>query len=123
MAPRREPEKSRRRNSTRSRRANATRGKPRGKKTRKRAKKRAKQKRKSKQSKKRSSAAKRGWEKRRKRALLIEAMHDSNWRELAMPTRDELYDYMLWMSEQFDIEISDMYRLYFGYGVSGEAVE
>jgi len=40
-------------------------------------------------------------------------MHD--WREIELPTRDELYDYLKWASEAFDIEISDMYRLYFGY--------
>ena len=71
--------------------------------------------------KRRSAAAKKGWAKRRKKQRLIDAMHDSNWREIALPTRDELYDYMTWMSEQFEVEISDMYRLYFGYDV-GESM-
>ena len=69
----------------------------------------------------RSLAAKKGWAKRRKKQRLIDAMHASNWREVALPTRDELYDYMTWLADRFGIEISDMYRLYFGYEV-GEAM-
>lgn len=66
---------------------------------------------------KRSAAAKKAWAKRKKRARLIEAMDALDFREVALPTRDELYDYLKWASEAFEIEISDMYRLYFGYGV------
>jgi hypothetical protein len=66
---------------------------------------------------KRSDAAKKGWAKRRKRTKLIEAMDALNFREIELPTRDELYDYLLWASKRFDIEISDLYRMYFGYGV------
>ena len=32
-------------------------------------------------------------------------------------TRDQLADYLEWMSEEFEIDISDLYRMYFGYPV------
>lgn len=37
--------------------------------------------------------------------------------EIDFLTRDELYDYLSWLSEEFNIEISDMYRMYLGYKV------
>jgi hypothetical protein len=40
--------------------------------------------------------------------------------EIDFLTRDELYDYLAWMAEEFDIDISDLYRMYLGYEV-GEA--
>ena len=111
---------------------------------------------------KRSAAAKKGWEKRRKKQRLVEAMHDARWRaesdqpigwtqrradirsingelwreiaveysedtyqakylasledlEIDLLTRDELYDYLEWMAQEFDIDISDLYRMYLGY--------
>ena len=70
----------------------------------------------------RSEAAKKGWVKRKKKQRLITAMRAKGWRDVELPTRDELVDYLSWLSEQFEIDISDMYRLYFGYDV-GEAAE
>jgi hypothetical protein len=72
-------------------------------------------KRSSKRSSTRSSAAKRGWAKRRKKEKLMDAMRE--WRDTALPTTGELYDYLKWLSDQFGIEISDMYRMYWGYDV------
>jgi hypothetical protein len=116
MPTRRLPKK-RRSKTARAKHANATRGK-----TPKRAPTPRKGKR-SAAAKRRSAAAKKGWAKKRKKQRLIEMMHASNWREVELPTRDELYDYMLWMSDQFEVEISDMYRLYFGYDVGDAAAE
>lgn len=67
--------------------------------------------------KKRSVASKKTWAKRKKRQRLLDAMTD--FRHIELPTRDELYEYLKWASKAFDIEISDMYRMYFGYGVEG----
>lgn len=40
--------------------------------------------------------------------------------EIDFLTRDELYDYLTWFSDELEIDISDMYRMYLGYEV-GEA--
>jgi hypothetical protein len=40
--------------------------------------------------------------------------------EIDLLTKGELYDYLSWAGEHFDVEISDMYRMYLGYPV-GEA--
>ena len=48
-------------------------------------------------------------------------MRAKGWRETALPTRDELVDYLEWLGEEFEIDISDMYRLYFGYDVGDAA--
>jgi hypothetical protein len=89
----------------------------------KRRKKSAPKKRKKKSTKKsRSAAAMKGWVKRRKKARLLTAMRAKGWRETALPTKDELVDYLSWLSDEYEIELSDMYRLYFGYDV-GEAAE
>jgi hypothetical protein len=37
--------------------------------------------------------------------------------EIDLATRDDLYDYLSWMSEELDIDISDLYRMYLGYEV------
>ena len=37
------------------------------------------------------------------------------WRQIALPTQDELYDYMAWLSEATGIEISQFYTWYLGY--------
>lgn len=71
---------------------------------------------------KRSAAAKKGAAKRTAKRKLLIAMRAKGWRETALPTKDELVDYLGWLSDEFEIEISDMYRLYFGYDV-GEAAE
>jgi len=42
--------------------------------------------------------------------------------EIDFVTRDELYDYLAWLAEEFDVDLSDMYRMYLGYDV-GEAAE
>lgn len=116
----------------------------------------------------RSAAAKKGWEKRRKKQRLVKAMHDAQWRaetnaqpigwtqrraelreingeiwreiaveyseddyqarylasledlEIDMLTKDELYDYLEWMAQEFDIDIGDLYRMYLGYKTKEE---
>lgn len=40
--------------------------------------------------------------------------------EIDMLTSDELYDYLAWLAEELEIDISDLYRMYLGYEV-GEA--
>lgn len=64
----------------------------------------------------RSAASKRGWEKRRKRDALIKAMQDGNWKQIWLPTGDELEEWMQWLSEQLDIDISEAYQMYFAQG-------
>lgn len=41
--------------------------------------------------------------------------------EIDFLTKDELYDYLSWMAEEFDIDISDLYRMYLGYTGESEA--
>jgi hypothetical protein len=43
--------------------------------------------------------------------------------EIDLLTRGELYDYLSWAGEHFDVEISDMYRMYLGYPVGEAAAE
>ncbi len=43
--------------------------------------------------------------------------------EIDFLTRDELYDYLAWMAAEFEIDISDMYRMYLGYPVGEAAAE
>jgi hypothetical protein len=40
--------------------------------------------------------------------------------QIDLLTKGELYDYLSWAGDHYDIEISDMYRMYLGYSV-GEA--
>lgn len=35
--------------------------------------------------------------------------------EIDFLTRGELYDYLKWVSQESDVEISDLYRMYLGY--------
>lgn len=37
--------------------------------------------------------------------------------EIDFLTRDELYDYLAWLAQELEIDISDLYRMYLGYGV------
>lgn len=67
-----------------------------------------------------SAAHAKGWETRRRKQKLLIAMRAKGWREESLPTRDELLDYLQFLAKKFEIELSDMYRLYFGYEV-GEA--
>lgn len=94
-----------------------------------------KQKRTTPESVRRSRAAKKGWVTRRKkkkwrkrsrasaekkkRDKLMDAMID--WRKTALPTRDELYDHLTWAAEEFEVEISEMYRWYWGYRIDDVA--
>lgn len=64
----------------------------------------------------RSAAAKKGWEKRRKRKALIEAMQDGNWKQIWLPTGDELEEWMQWLAEQLDVDVSEAYQMYFAQG-------
>lgn len=32
-------------------------------------------------------------------------------------TRDELYDYLSWLAQELEIDLSDMYRMYLGYSL------
>jgi hypothetical protein len=95
---------------------------PRAKPPRKPNPKTKKRKPKKRSKKSRSAAAKRGWEKRRKRDRLVTAMRAKGWRESELPTSEELLDYLSYLADKFEVEISDMYRMYFGYEV-GEAAE
>lgn len=138
------------------------------KRKRKRAHKRA-PKRKPKPS-KRSEAARKGWEKRRKKQRLIKAMHDAKWKhadkaqprgwterraelreihgeiwreiaveysdvayraehlaalaelEIDMLTKDELQDYLEWIGDEYEMDISDLYQLYLGYRPNEEGM-
>jgi plasmid maintenance system killer protein len=73
--------------------------------------------------KKRSAASKKAWRKRKLKEKLRKKIleHARDWRDLEMPPRDELYDYMVYLSTIFETEINDMYRMYFGYPVGSEA--
>lgn len=69
--------------------------------------------------KQRSEAAKRGWQKRRKRARLIERMEQAGadldeWRRTALPTRDELHEWLEWGAERLGVDIGQMYKWYWG---------
>lgn len=63
---------------------------------------------------------------RRKKKALIDFVHAREWRETGLPTRDELYDYLKWGADEFQIDVSQMYRFYHGYdsnllrGTTGE---
>lgn len=43
--------------------------------------------------------------------------------EIDLLTSGELYDYLAWLAEEFQIDISDMYRMYLGYEVGAVAAE
>ena len=62
---------------------------------------------------KRSQAAKRGWEKRRKRQKILDLMFQHNARA-ALPTGDELEDYLTWAANNLDVDLNEMYRMYWG---------
>lgn len=120
MPKRRVPKKHRRSKPARPKRDKIPRNKksthsrtPRKRAAKKRsAKKRVAKKRSSKRSSKRSTAAKKGWAKRRKRERLYDAMRE--WRDTALPTSGELYDYLEWFSRRLNVDISQMYRWYRG---------
>jgi hypothetical protein len=40
--------------------------------------------------------------------------------EIDLLTKVELYDYLAWLAEELEIDISDMYRMYLGYKLSEE---
>lgn len=50
-----------------------------------------------------------------KKQKIIDFVHAKEWRETALPTSDELYDYLKWGADHFGIEIGQMYRFYLGY--------
>lgn len=47
-------------------------------------------------------------------AVRLQALEDL---DIDFATRDELYDYLSWLANELEIDISDMYRMYLGYGV------
>lgn len=40
--------------------------------------------------------------------------------ELDFVTKDELYDYLSWLAQELEIDISDLYQMYLGYGLSAD---
>ena len=76
-----------------------------------------------------------GWTQRRAE---VREINGEQWREIAVDfsetarqarhleilaelkadllTTGELYDYLRWVGDHYDIDISDMYRMYLGYG-------
>lgn len=65
----------------------------------------------------RSAAAKKAWVTRRERKLakIRHELRDSEW----LPTRDELADYIEELASVHEIDVSDLYRMYFGYEPRG----
>lgn len=50
-----------------------------------------------------------------RRQKIVDFVHAKEWRETGLPTTDELYDYLKWGADHFDVEISMMYQWYLGY--------
>lgn len=56
----------------------------------------------------------------RYKAVRLKALEDL---KIDLLPKDELEEYLEWMSEEIDCDLSDSYRMYLGYRVSQDAAE
>ena len=59
------------------------------------------------------------FDKEQRRQRVIDLAFDSGFRTETLPNSEDLYDYMEWFAEELDLEIYDVYSMYYGYTANG----
>lgn len=71
----------------------------------------------------RSEAAKAVWRKRKAREKLINMLGGDFRKVHLFGTTDELHDWLKWGGQKFDVDIGDMYRMYWGSEVGEPSLD